>query len=153
MCRWGITGRKGSARWHERRIVRGCVNRLSAELVAPTKWRDLRQDAALGEGLQSTDLDSSLCLRCFLACFHTNYRPDFSIWKTRRKKKGYRDLVRELGGLERKKDGRCDHDSLMRAVDWQSLFLSSQLAREMTTLLLVWQGADRLDCTYGQWGS
>ena len=60
--------------------------------------------------------------------------------------------MRELGGLERKKDGRCDHNSLMRAVDWQSLFLSSQLAREMTTLLLVWQGADRLDCTYGQMG-
>jgi hypothetical protein len=55
-----ITGGKGSAGWHERQVLRRCVNRLNAELMAPTKRHDLSQDAALVEDLQSTDLDSSV---------------------------------------------------------------------------------------------
>jgi len=35
-----ITGRKGSARCHERQLERQCVNRLTAELMAPTKIFD-----------------------------------------------------------------------------------------------------------------
>jgi len=68
-------------------------------------------------------------------------------------KKGCRDLVGKLAGIECGWDGWCDHSNIAWAVAWQGLALLHKLAPKMATWPLVWQCTDRLDCTYGQMGT